>query len=379
MMRSRMALLGALVSAVVLMGTGPASAASPWHVQASPNVGTDFNQLDGVAAVSATDVWAVGLRRNQQLVYRTLIEHFDGTSWKAVQSPNAGTSDNFLVKVTALSSTDIWAVGRFIQGSFTRPLAEHFDGISWKVVPTPTVPGAHTQFLGVAAIASNDVWAVGLSQVPQVDPLVLTEHWDGRQWSIVPAPTPFDSAMLFGATAVSSNDVWAVGSNQRNHFPMAEHWDGRSWSVVPTPSQPGFPTTVLYSASAIASDDVWAVGIGAGTIAEHWDGQQWSIVSTPNPGLQGPSSLNAVVANGPSDVWAAGYTSVNGVSGVTLTEHFDGSSCSLVSTPNRGHNDPSNRLFDIASAAPSGPLWTVGDFTQSFATTPRTLVLTTAP
>src|ERR1041384_6838175 len=355
MPRRRIVVIGALIGAVVLLGAAQAQAASPWRVQASPNVGSDFNQLDGVAAVSADDVWAVGLRRNQQLVYQTLIEHYDGTSWTAVRSPNAGPGDNFLVKVTAISSSDIWALGRFVQGSSPRPLAEHFDGTSWRVVPTPTVGGAYTQLLGVAAVASNDVWAVGLSQVPQVDPLVLTEHWNGTAWSIVPAPTPFASAMLFGATAVASNDVWAVGSNQRNHFPMAEHWDGHSWTVVATPSQPGFPTTVLYSASAVASNDVWAVGIGAGTIAEHWDGQRWSIVSTPNPNLQGPSSLNAVVALGPDDVWAAGYTSVGGVTGVTLTEHFDGSAWLLVQTPNRGHNDPSNRLFDIASAGASGP------------------------
>src|SRR5438046_2962396 len=246
MARSRIVVLGAIVGAVVVLGATQVLAASPWHVQASPSVGQDFNQLDGVAAVSADDVWAVGLWRNQQLVYQTLIELYDGTSWTAVRSPNAGAGDNFLVKAAAISPSDIWAVGRFLQGSFTRPLAEHFDGTAWHVVPTPTVSGAHTQFLGVAAVAPNDVWAVGLSQVPQVDPLVLTEHWNGTSWSIVQAPTPFASAMLFGVTAVASNDVWAVGSNQRNHFPMAEHWDGHSWSVVATPSQPGFPTTVLY-------------------------------------------------------------------------------------------------------------------------------------
>src|SRR5437870_1586106 len=58
-------------------------------------------------------------------------------SWSVVPSPNVGTRPNFLYAVSALSDTDVWAVGR-VSDSFTgRTLAEHWDGTSWKVVPTP--------------------------------------------------------------------------------------------------------------------------------------------------------------------------------------------------------------------------------------------------
>src|SRR5437764_621866 len=54
-----------------------------WSVVSSPNVGTSSNVLNGVAVVSANDVWAVGYYSGG-----TLIEHWDGTSWSVVPSPN---------------------------------------------------------------------------------------------------------------------------------------------------------------------------------------------------------------------------------------------------------------------------------------------------
>jgi hypothetical protein len=56
---------------------------------------------------------------------------------------------------------------------------------------------------------------------------------------------------------------------------------------------------------------------------EHWDGTSWSIVSSPNPtkspGLD--SSLRAIAAISASDIWAVGFnfTSLGGWD--TLPEH----------------------------------------------------------
>jgi len=53
-----------------------------WNVVPSPNVGTGRNQLNGVAVISANDVWAVGSGTGE----KTLIEHWDGASWNVVPS-----------------------------------------------------------------------------------------------------------------------------------------------------------------------------------------------------------------------------------------------------------------------------------------------------
>jgi len=51
------------------------------------------------------------------------------------------------------------------------------------VVTSPTV--TNSVLAATAAIASNDIWAVGRTSQP------LTEHFDGKSWSVVtPPPSP---------------------------------------------------------------------------------------------------------------------------------------------------------------------------------------------
>src|SRR2546421_12759221 len=56
---------------------------SSWSVVQSPNVGTSSNDLNGVAVVSSSNVWAVGEDNTNQ----ALIEQWNGSSWKVVSSP----------------------------------------------------------------------------------------------------------------------------------------------------------------------------------------------------------------------------------------------------------------------------------------------------
>src|SRR5438105_15142308 len=88
--------LGLLVT-VVIGAAAPAGAARAgiWTVVPSPSVGTDINELEGVAALSTTDAWAVGFFRARN-TYRTLTEHFNGSTWSVVPSPNVGSGGSFL-------------------------------------------------------------------------------------------------------------------------------------------------------------------------------------------------------------------------------------------------------------------------------------------
>ena len=62
-----------------------------------------------MAAISATDVWAVG----EQNLNQTVTEHWNGTAWSVVPSPSvtAGGVQDFLSSVSAIGSSDVWAVG----------------------------------------------------------------------------------------------------------------------------------------------------------------------------------------------------------------------------------------------------------------------------
>jgi hypothetical protein len=65
-----------------------------------------------VAAVAANNIWAVGSFYEASTgAVETLTEHFDGTSWSIIPSPNANSNDNALAGVTALGTGDVVAVG----------------------------------------------------------------------------------------------------------------------------------------------------------------------------------------------------------------------------------------------------------------------------
>ena len=64
-----------------------------------------------MAVLSPSDAWAVGFYQDTGLD-QTLIEHWDGSAWTVVPSPNVAEFDNVLNAVRAKSATDIWAVER---------------------------------------------------------------------------------------------------------------------------------------------------------------------------------------------------------------------------------------------------------------------------
>ena len=391
---SRCVAAGAAALLPLLVAT---AAGSNWVPVPSPNLGTT-NFLQSAAAVSDSDAWAAGYAYTSSRAQLTLLEHWDGASWIRVPSPNPGTAQrcgdrrytgNSLWGVAAISSTDVWAVGRICTWSTFQTLAEHWDGAAWTVIPSPNQPGADSSVLtSVTAISSNDVWAAG-----DFEPrgtyiwLTLIEHWNGTNWSIVSSPNPARASnFLNGIAATSPSDVWAVGYTQPKptytpEVPLIEHYDGSAWSVVPSvhPAQSLF--NELYAVTARSSTDAWAVGYenensqgqnGTGLI-EHWDGTAWTLADSPIAGSA--TSLTSVTTSALGDAWAAGYITTGNVQFLPVTEHWNGAAWTLDVPTIPGET---GQLFGATSA--SGKVWTVGAFSKSTETsgylpTPRTLIL----
>jgi hypothetical protein len=86
----------------------------------------------------------------------------------------------------------------------------------------------------------------------------------------------------------------------------------------------------LLAVSGTASNDVWAVGsffnTNSGTnqtLTEHWDGSSWSIVYSPIAPSSSDNALNSVRAIGKNNVWAVGfYIGVPFGPQLTLTEKY---------------------------------------------------------
>jgi hypothetical protein len=80
-----------------------------------------------------------------------------------VPSANSTATNNTLAAVTVLGARDVWAVGFGTnQGVFQSTLTEHWDGTAWTLVPSPNVTGAFgTQLLGVTGRTGGPLLAVG--------------------------------------------------------------------------------------------------------------------------------------------------------------------------------------------------------------------------
>jgi hypothetical protein len=187
-------------------------------------------------------VWAVGAEGE-----RTLIEHWNGSTWKVVPSPNRGRGGSDLVAVAAVSSRNLWAVGFSGAETVQHTLIEHWNGRAWKIARSPNPSaGLWDVLVAVAAASSRNVWAVGAYSNTNagITQQTLIEHWNGRAWTQVPSPDPGGtsvSSVLSGVAAISSRSAWTVGSyfdpSVRHLRTLFAHWDGHAWTQVPGPNR----------------------------------------------------------------------------------------------------------------------------------------------
>ena len=360
-----------------------------WTKVNSPNVSSNVvsvnHHLLGVAAVSDNNVWTVGWSTNPngpQFAEQTLIEHFDGSSWKIVPSPNTNDPLNELYSISAVSANDIWAVGKSENPSSlpSKSLIEHWNGSSWTIVPSPSVYTANNILRGVAAISANNVWAVGFSQNTDNAVLTFILHWDGTTWTQVFSPNPNSSLtsanQLTGITAISANDIWAVGKSGAS--PLSLHWNGTTWSAVAVPTSTGDSLSAFQAVSGSVTNDIWAVGFADGLFVnnrrgmiQRFDGTSWipvlCINGTGGPGITAANfQYNGVSASTANNVWIVGDSD-----GTPLVLHWDGTS--LVIVPTATFSAAYTRL-DAITASSATTAWGVGDYGLNTTTPPQTLI-----
>ncbi len=137
--------------------------------------------LNGVSALSASDAWAVGSTGT-----KTLILHWNGASWTRVPSPSpAGGVGSNLSAVSAPSASDAWAAGSYFTSSGeSKTLILRWNGAAWTVVASPNPGGTTgTALLAVSALSASNVWAVGTTASSGPVPKTLILHWNGTSWT----------------------------------------------------------------------------------------------------------------------------------------------------------------------------------------------------
>jgi hypothetical protein len=146
-----------------------------WSVMSIPNVGLD-DTLRAVASAGPGDVWAVGAydqQTPQGTATYALIQHWNRARWSVVPSPGP-TGLDILESVAAVSASDIWAVGT-TAGNPAR--VERWDGRQWILEKAPYVHGALNLASAVSASPAAGVWIAGTDiALNNYSYHTLTEH-----------------------------------------------------------------------------------------------------------------------------------------------------------------------------------------------------------
>ena len=289
-----------------------------WTAYPLPNIGVEENVLYAVSMPTTGKAWAVGFYVSGKFVQQTLIEHFDGTVWSVVPSPSPGALQNILFGVAAITDSDVWAVGGEQDANgLWHALTEHWDGSAWSVISAVDAGSSGNQLYAVKALATGDVYAVGQQAGAGFPNQALIEHWNGTSWSVVSSPAdPSASVLPLGVTATSSI-LTVVGERETGTVPyttyVAEGIPGAE-SIQTTPNA-GTGENDLFAAATAADGSTWAVGWDINASTGNHDplilqGQNglWSLVSSPSLGTGSDTGFAAITAIPGGGLWAVGVT-----------------------------------------------------------------------
>jgi hypothetical protein len=297
----------------------------PWEVFLVPTSGE--GSLEDVAAVNGRDVWAVGVTTGGAFPgSEGIIERWNGTAWVQIPSPDPGLGtahQTMLAGVAVASPTSVWAVGWHTgRRNRRRTLVEHWNGSAWTMVPTPNANALDNVLDAVVTVPkTGSVWAFGVHATRTGGSRQLILHRGRYGWAVARRQPFVPASRLDGGAVVPgpSGGVWAVGEAQGDF--LTERHSASGWRVVPSPGRSGF--NELSSAAAIpGTSHLWAVGnlSTERVVIMRWTGDSWRI--TPSPVLGGCPGLGHVAAISRVDAWAVGTTSGCGSSVAPLAEHY---------------------------------------------------------
>ena len=296
----------ALFLAAGVASAGPAAASSPttpaWATSLSIH-GYASSVEDVTRAPGGSVLWAVGAHSSKTSHDAPTVWRYDGSDWTTRRIPVDLTARSGHVNnIAAVSDTDVWAVGyTAVTGAGSpRPFVAHLTGGRWTVVDEAwTSPGDQAVMSAVTARAADDVWVFGLEVTSYA---AMAWHFDGRFWSKEAITIqnrscnfPQDSTVTDAVATADGVYVASYCSSKTARLAATvSFFDGRHWHSELS----GHDGSSVYGVGADPSGKVWAAGFdtdASGGHAQAWYGQAGPFTSV---GLVGPqfSTLTDVSA-----------------------------------------------------------------------------------
>jgi hypothetical protein len=317
-----------------------------WTIQSTPNPsGALSSGLRFGSCTAASSCTSVGRYVSSSGTQAPLAERWNGTAWASQLPPMpAGATNGELLGVSCTTSTACAASGSAVTSGVRSSLAEAWNGSTWIVQSTPSPAGStFSELASISCTSSSACTAVG-SYSTGSGMLPLAMRWNGTAWAIqsVPKPSGAAEALLVGVSCASTTACTAIGyyyDSSGNRLTLAEFWNGSTWTVQSTPNRSGASQNTLLGVSCTTSTACTAVGgdfpsSGAQeTLVERWNGVEWAIQPSPNPSGSAATVLHGVSCTSATACTAVGDYVSSGVN-VTLAERWNGTSWSIMATPN---------------------------------------------
>jgi hypothetical protein len=295
-----------------------------WSRVPSPNR-TDESWLFAVDAAGPDDVWAVGYDVDEANRHRTLTLHWDGEAWSIVPSPDPGAEGSQLMGIAAVSSTEVWAVGSSTVAFplLGETLALRWDGTAWSRVPSPnpSTTGVGSNLHSVDVAPDGTVWSAGAVDQGDLVMGTMVMRWVGGAWRLVDTPSHPAGSLAGSVTALARDRAWAVGWRQgeAGTEPLAMLHRGGRWIDTPVPAA---GADASLSDLEVSRGRAWVVGgQGTGTLAARWDGRRWVAVPAVDPGTVASSFVDLAAVPRSGCLWAVGQQS-DGARAQALIERY---------------------------------------------------------
>ena len=288
-----------------------------WSIVPSPTPQGTPAELEDISCPTSASCFAVG-EHDISIGSGAFAVRWNGASWSLQTTPvPSGTYYAGFLGVSCASSTSCFAVGFYSGTGDGKSLIDRWDGTSWTTVASPSIGDGGLR--GVSCVSATACFATGISVLPHSsDPLTFAVRWNGTAWGFAGPVAGGSQSQLEQVACPSSTTCFAVGSYLNGvgtTKTLIERWDGTSWTIVPSPSSAWRITSVLSGISCASETSCFAVGryevgYGARTLIEQWDGTSWSIVASPNAAGGAYSSLSGVSCPSSTRCIAVGGTLV---------------------------------------------------------------------
>lgn len=178
-----------------------------------PDVAPNW-QLSQITGTSGHDLWAIGVEFRSTTDQQTVALHYDGSTWRKVDSPTGPGRSFVILSAKAFGSHDVWMVGTASSaedGSANHPFAAVFDGYGWT---EQKITGDRTRLSGVTK-SGDRVLVVGYQLTTPASPFAVTKTAGTGTWSAAALPaTPAGSPgyQLFDALTLRDGSVLLLGN-----------------------------------------------------------------------------------------------------------------------------------------------------------------------